>query len=163
MFVGVHSTVLGPGMGGTRLTSYGAPSDALDDVLRLSGAMTLKHAAAETPFEYILAVDGYLTSGFGYTEQPTPPAPGRAPLDAFLIDTRDGYCQHFAGAMALMLRFLGVPARVAAGFTSGTREDAERELAAAFLEFDGAEREPLGHFAERHGDRRAAGARRDRA
>ena len=50
MFVGVHSTVLGPGMGGTRLTAYGTPSDALDDVLRLSSAMTLKHAAADTPF-----------------------------------------------------------------------------------------------------------------
>ncbi len=50
MFVGVHSTALGPAMGGTRLTSYAAPADALDDVLRLSSAMTLKHAAAETPF-----------------------------------------------------------------------------------------------------------------
>ena len=50
MFIGVHSTVLGPAMGGTRLTSYTAPADALDDVLRLSGAMTLKHAAAATPF-----------------------------------------------------------------------------------------------------------------
>ena len=50
MFVGVHSTTLGPAMGGTRFTSYAAPADALDDVLRLSGAMTLKHAAAGTPF-----------------------------------------------------------------------------------------------------------------
>jgi leucine dehydrogenase len=50
IFIGVHSTALGPAMGGTRLTSYGTPSDALDDVLRLSGAMTLKHAAADTPF-----------------------------------------------------------------------------------------------------------------
>jgi len=50
MFVGVHSTALGPAMGGTRLTSYAAPADALEDVLRLSGAMTLKHAAAGTPF-----------------------------------------------------------------------------------------------------------------
>ncbi|HUF59767.1 MAG TPA: Glu/Leu/Phe/Val dehydrogenase dimerization domain-containing protein, partial [Actinomycetota bacterium] len=50
MFVGVHSTVLGPAMGGTRLTSYLTPADALDDVLRLSGAMTLKHAAADIPF-----------------------------------------------------------------------------------------------------------------
>jgi leucine dehydrogenase len=50
MFIGVHSTVLGPAMGGTRLTSYATPADALDDVLRLSGAMTLKHAAADIPF-----------------------------------------------------------------------------------------------------------------
>ncbi len=32
---------------------------------------------------------------------------------------RIGYCQHFSGAMALMLRMLGIPARVAAGFTPG--------------------------------------------
>ncbi|HTO24763.1 MAG TPA: transglutaminase-like domain-containing protein, partial [Gaiellaceae bacterium] len=35
-------------------------------------------------------------------------------------ETREGYCQYFAGAMALMLRYLGVPARVAVGFSSGT-------------------------------------------
>jgi protein-glutamine gamma-glutamyltransferase len=40
--------------------------------------------------------------------------------------TRAGYCQHFAGAMALMLRYLGVPARVAGGFTSG-RWNRDRE------------------------------------
>jgi hypothetical protein len=36
---------------------------------------------------------------------------------------KEGYCQHFAGAMALMLRMLGIPARVAAGFTSGSYDD----------------------------------------
>jgi transglutaminase-like putative cysteine protease len=76
-------------------------------------------AGAESPFEYILAVNAYLNSGFGYSERPTAPAPGRAPLDAFLMDTRDGYCQHFAGAMALLLRMGGVPARVATGFSPG--------------------------------------------
>ncbi len=34
--------------------------------------------------------------------------------------TRAGYCQHYAGAMALMLRMIGIPARVAVGFTAGT-------------------------------------------
>jgi glutamate dehydrogenase/leucine dehydrogenase len=50
MFVGVHSTILGPAMGGTRLGTYPAPADALEDVLRLSEAMTWKHAAADTPY-----------------------------------------------------------------------------------------------------------------
>jgi leucine dehydrogenase len=50
MLIGIHSTVLGPAMGGTRLKSYALPEEALDDVLRLSGAMTLKHAAADTPY-----------------------------------------------------------------------------------------------------------------
>ena len=56
---------------------------------------------------------------FTYSERPTPPAAGRAPLDAFLFDTKEGYCQHFAGAMALLLRMGGVPARVATGFSPG--------------------------------------------
>jgi glutamate dehydrogenase/leucine dehydrogenase len=50
MFIGVHSTALGPAMGGTRLKCYTTPAEALDDVLRLSNAMTWKHAAAGMPY-----------------------------------------------------------------------------------------------------------------
>jgi len=60
IFVGVHSTVLGPGMGGTRMKTYTTPGDGLGDVLRLSGAMTLKQAAANLPFgggKAVLAVE----------------------------------------------------------------------------------------------------------
>ena len=76
-------------------------------------------ASAETPFEYILLVNNYLRQGFGYSERPRPPLAGRAPLDAFLFDTKEGYCQHFSGAMALLLRMGGIPARVATGFSPG--------------------------------------------
>lgn len=44
--VAVHSTVLGPGLGGLRMRPYDVVDDALHDVLRLSAAMTLKAAAA---------------------------------------------------------------------------------------------------------------------
>src|SRR5436305_5785399 len=44
MFVGVHSTALGPAVGGTRLRVYPTPADGLADVLRLSSAMTQKLA-----------------------------------------------------------------------------------------------------------------------
>jgi leucine dehydrogenase len=50
MFIGVHSTVLGPGMGGTRMKTYAEPADGLRDVLRLSRAMTFKQAAADLPY-----------------------------------------------------------------------------------------------------------------
>ncbi|MEA2579864.1 MAG: leucine dehydrogenase [Actinomycetota bacterium] len=50
LFVAVHSTVLGPGMGGTRLKTYPRPEDGLADALRLSQAMTYKQAAAELPY-----------------------------------------------------------------------------------------------------------------
>jgi transglutaminase-like putative cysteine protease len=76
-----------------------------------------------TPYGVALALEAWFrdAGGFRYTE--TPPVPvGAPPLADFVDRTKAGYCQHYAGAMALMLRFLGVPARVAAGFTSGTRQ-----------------------------------------
>lgn len=73
-------------------------------------------AGAATPFDFALAVETYLRHGFIYDESPPPSA---YPLTAFLFSTRAGYCQQFAGAMALLLRMGGVPARVAVGFTPG--------------------------------------------
>ena len=40
-------------------------------------------------------------------------------LDHFLFATRPGYCEQFAGAFAAMARAVGLPARVAVGFTPG--------------------------------------------
>lgn len=57
--------------------------------------------------------------GFEYNEQPPQAVGAVPPLVDFVLRTKQGYCQHFAGAMAVMLRLLGIPARVAAGFTSG--------------------------------------------
>jgi leucine dehydrogenase len=50
MFIGVHSTALGPAMGGTRMKLYPSPDDAVGDVLRLSQAMSMKQAAAGLPY-----------------------------------------------------------------------------------------------------------------
>jgi leucine dehydrogenase len=49
MFVCIHSTALGPGGGGTRMRVYPTAADGLADAMRLSGAMTLKFAAADIP------------------------------------------------------------------------------------------------------------------
>ena len=75
---------------------------------------------SRSPYQAVVAIEAWLRSagGFVYDEQP-PIARGDPPLVDFVLRTRRGYCQHFAGAMALMLRYLGVPARVAAGFMSG--------------------------------------------
>jgi transglutaminase-like putative cysteine protease len=104
-----------------RRTRFGAVERTFrDSPYRRTWALAKRlRRGASTPFEYILAVNGYLQDGFSYSERPEPPAAGRAPLDAFLIDTKEGYCQHFAGAMALLLRMGGVPARVATGFSPG--------------------------------------------
>src|SRR5262249_26501572 len=55
------------------------------------------------------------------------PAPTRPALVEFVTKTHTGYCQYFAGAMALMLRYLGIPSHVAVGFAGGAY-DPDRDL-----------------------------------
>jgi transglutaminase-like putative cysteine protease len=76
------------------------------------------------PYAAVVAMESWLRDSgrFRYDEHP-PFVPGVPALVAFVTETHRGYCQHFAGAMALMLRYLGIPARVAAGFSSGTYAD----------------------------------------
>jgi protein-glutamine gamma-glutamyltransferase len=78
-----------------------------------------------TPYGAVVAMETWLrtNSDFVYEEQPPRPVPGVPALVDFVTRTREGYCQHYAGAMALMLRYLGIPARVAAGFTSGRYDE----------------------------------------
>jgi transglutaminase-like putative cysteine protease len=74
----------------------------------------------QSPYAALVTLEHWFrtTGGFTYSLQP-PPTPGLPPLVGFVLQTQTGYCQHFAGAMALMARMLGIPARVAAGFVSG--------------------------------------------
>ena len=75
---------------------------------------------AEYPMDYVRAVYDYLhRPEFRYTERPAQPPAGEAPLDYFINQTHEGYCQHYAGAMALLLRMGGISARVATGFSPG--------------------------------------------
>ena len=71
---------------------------------------------ARTPYDFVARVKRFLSRGYAYNEHP--PA-ARYPLESFLFTHKVGYCQQFSGAMAMLLRMGGIPARVAAGFTSG--------------------------------------------
>ena len=55
---------------------------------------------------------------FVYTLQP-PLLPERDGMDAFLFDTRRGFCEHYASAFVIMMRAAGIPARVVAGYQGG--------------------------------------------
>jgi hypothetical protein len=75
---------------------------------------------AVDPYEIALRVESYLRLNYTYTLTARTAA-GRSPYATFLLETGRGFCQHFAGAMAVLLRFNGVPARVAVGFAPGIR------------------------------------------
>jgi transglutaminase-like putative cysteine protease len=80
------------------------------------------------PYAAVVALEAWFRSAGNFTYDETPPVrKGAPPLVAFVTGHRQGYCQHFAGAMALMLRYLGIPARVGAGFTTGRFNASRRE------------------------------------
>jgi protein-glutamine gamma-glutamyltransferase len=95
-----------------------------DSAKEVAGDVTNPYAAA-------VALEAWFRQpslgGFVYDEQPPVPAANQPALVQFVTQTKRGYCQHFAGAMALMLRYLGIPARVAAGFTSGSYDADKHE------------------------------------
>jgi len=74
---------------------------------------------ASNEFDAVMALTGYLQRGYQYTlDLPRVPA-GRDPVDWFLFDVKTGYCEQFATAETLMLRSLGIPARLATGYATG--------------------------------------------
>ena len=76
-------------------------------------------AGPSNQFDLVMAVTEYLQKHYRYTlDLPRVPA-GRDPVDYFLFDTRSGYCEQFASAETLLLRYLGVPARLATGYATG--------------------------------------------
>jgi protein-glutamine gamma-glutamyltransferase len=79
-------------------------------------------ATSVNRYDKTAALEGYLRTKFGYTlELPTTPQPD--PLANFLFERKQGHCEYFASAMAVMLRTLRIPARVAAGFRGGEFND----------------------------------------
>lgn len=78
-------------------------------------------AGAPTPFDKAVALSTWFTTptnGFTYSLRTRPGNTGDALVD-FLTRGKTGYCEQFAAAMAVMLQTVGVPARVAVGFTAG--------------------------------------------
>jgi transglutaminase-like putative cysteine protease len=85
---------------------------------------------AATPYAAVNRVESYLRRSYTYDEAPPFPTSlpdgaaggwpeNRPPLVDFLLNSRRGFCQQFAGGMTVMLRSLGIPARVAVGYTAG--------------------------------------------
>ncbi|HJV04010.1 MAG TPA: transglutaminase domain-containing protein, partial [Actinomycetota bacterium] len=78
----------------------------------------------ETPYRQILAIQDYLRT-FTYDER-APRGHGANHILNFLVETQTGFCEQFAGTMAVLVRSLGYPARVAVGFLPGDRDGSGR-------------------------------------
>ncbi len=72
-------------------------------------------------YDRVKSIESYLADNFRYDlDSPVPPN-GRDSVDYFLFDSDVGFCEQFASATVVMLRTLGIPARVVAGYAPGSR------------------------------------------
>jgi transglutaminase-like putative cysteine protease len=98
------------------------PDSLPSDVGQLArGVVTA--ANATTPYEMALALQAWFRTQFRYSLD-VPEGQSTQAIEAFLL-TKEGYCEQFAGTFAAMARSLGLPARVAVGFTPGEQDPAD--------------------------------------
>jgi len=95
-----------------------SPVSGLPEYARVVSLAHQLQAGTRTPYAFAEKIIAYLRSHETYSLNP--PLAGNYPLVQFLFQDHLGYCQQFAGAMALLLRIGGVPARVAVGFATGS-------------------------------------------
>ncbi len=76
----------------------------------------------QTQYERARMLQDHFRSGAFTYDLTIAPGHGGDDLERFLFETRRGYCEQFAGAFAAMARAIGLPARVAVGFTPGEQD-----------------------------------------
>jgi protein-glutamine gamma-glutamyltransferase len=78
-------------------------------------------AGATSRYDAVRAVEDHLRARAVYTLDAPVPGDGDDAVDHFLFESREGFCEQFASAEVVLLRALGVPARMAVGFAGGER------------------------------------------
>ncbi|HVO62283.1 MAG TPA: DUF3488 and transglutaminase-like domain-containing protein [Terriglobales bacterium] len=86
---------------------------------QLAGEITSK---SRTPYDQAAVLENYLRTHYGYTLDLGRVVP-KDPLAFFLFERKQGHCEYFASAMAVMLRTEGIPSRVVNGFRGGDFND----------------------------------------
>ncbi len=76
-----------------------------------------------TPFDKATAITDYLRANLQYADTVPAPPEGQDPVAWVLFDYRKGFCNYYASAEVLLLRSIGVPARMAVGFAQGQLEN----------------------------------------
>ena len=77
---------------------------------------------APTTIDRVLAIQRYLENNYTYTTRNLP-QDAEDPVSVFLFQQKAGHCEYFATSMVLLLRHLGIPARIVNGFLEGEFND----------------------------------------
>ncbi|MCZ8518660.1 transglutaminase TgpA family protein [Paenibacillus caseinilyticus] len=94
------------------------PANLPERVKRLAADIT---AGASNPYDKAKKIEQYLQTTFPYTNKPDlSKARSRDFVDRFLFEIKEGYCDYYSSAMAVMARSVGLPARWVKGYSSGS-------------------------------------------
>ena len=85
-------------------------------------------AEADTPYDRARAIESWLRKNIRYNESISSPPANVDTVEWLLFDVQEGYCTYYATAMIVMLRNLGIPARLAAGFSQGELSPASSQF-----------------------------------
>ena len=94
------------------------PEGTPQRVLDLAADVT---ADAPTTFDKVKALEAWMGDNTSYTLDIPPLPVGADAVDQYLFEDKQGFCEQIGSALVVMLRSLGVPARLAVGFTPGER------------------------------------------
>lgn len=72
----------------------------------------------KTPYDKVMSIKRYLRGNMKYTRT-LKRGGGEFPIEDFLFESRAGHCEYFATAMVVLLREIGIPARIVNGFIGG--------------------------------------------
>jgi hypothetical protein len=95
------------------------PDNFSERVARTAQEVT---AAGTTAYAKAKLLETFLRT-YTYNDKIEAPSPNEDPVEYFLYEIKEGYCDYYATAMAVMLRSLGIPARVASGYAEGTLDE----------------------------------------
>lgn len=96
------------------------PADFTPRITELARTLTEN---LSTPYDKTVAITNYLRGELDYVDQMPIPPFDRDPIEWVLFDQKQGFCNYYASAEVLMLRSLGIPARLAVGYAHGDREN----------------------------------------
>lgn len=107
------------------------PQWVLDEYLQLPNTLTdrtrqlAKNIAGNLtdPYDIGVAVTDYLRTNIEYNQTISQPPANQDRIDWFLFDYKQGFCNYYATAEVILLRSLGIPARLAVGFAQGERQE----------------------------------------
>ena len=96
------------------------PDDLSTKVIKLAEEITAEY---DNPYDKAAAVTKYLRDNIEYSNSIPLPPRNKDPLEWMLFEYKKAYCVYYSSAEIMMLRSVGIPARMAVGFAQGDRDE----------------------------------------